>query len=205
MRFEKGNPLEEPNIGDRAFTGYPFGFTHTEWVKELRYLTVAELEDTLEIKRWQVIDPDAESDAYRYFLAGQIHTIIQELERRTKLLKAHGNDPLAPKWRGGTMAKQRDRINRIKDRWPIDLFAKQSLGLRLIPIGKNTYKANCPFPNHQDSTPSFHINTEKQLGYCFGCHRGGDVIEVARWYLNTNFSEALTVLEKEGEIFDSRN
>lgn len=198
--------MDEPDIGDREFTGYPFGFTHHEWLHELRYLTVADLEDTLEVKRWHVIDEGTTNDEFRYFMAGQIQALIEELNRRKNLLKQHGNEPLAPRWKGGTMRNSRDRINRIKERWPVELFAQQSLGCTLIPIGKVKFKTHCPFPNHNDSTPSFHINVEKQLGYCYGCHRGGDVIEIARWFLNTSsFPETLAALEKEGEIYDRRH
>ena len=37
---------------------------------------------------------------------------------------------------------------------------------------------NCPFPDHKDSTPSFHIYSNTNSGYCHGCQRGGDVIRI---------------------------
>ena len=195
--------MPEPDIGTREYTGFPFGMDHNEYAQELRYLTVAQLEDTLEIKRWQVIDPQASSDASRYFFAGQIEAIITELERRRALLKNHSRDPLAPGWKGGSIASHRDRIERIKQRWPLDLFLQQSLGCKLIKRSNGSYVTNCPFPNHDDKTPSFKVNVAKSYGYCFGCQRGGDVIEIARWYLNTSsFMETLVALEKEGDIHD---
>ena len=36
-----------------------------------------------------------------------------------------------------------------------------------------TYSGLCPF--HQEKTPSFSVNAEKGLYYCFGCGEGGDV------------------------------
>jgi DNA primase len=39
----------------------------------------------------------------------------------------------------------------------------------------------CPLPDHEDKTPSFTINPEKNLWYCHGCIRGGDVVELARF------------------------
>jgi len=38
----------------------------------------------------------------------------------------------------------------------------------------------CPVPDHQDKTPSFTVNPAKGLWHCFGCVRGGDVVELAR-------------------------
>ena len=44
--------------------------------------------------------------------------------------------------------------------------------LRLIKSGAN-YKALCPF--HNEKTPSFTINPEKNTFKCFGCGIAGDI------------------------------
>lgn len=36
----------------------------------------------------------------------------------------------------------------------------------------------CPFPDHNDSKPSFSYNDTKQIFNCFGCERGGDVVDL---------------------------
>ena len=41
--------------------------------------------------------------------------------------------------------------------------------------------ANCPLPEHEDRTPSFTVNPEKNVFWCHGCLRGGDVVELARF------------------------
>lgn len=38
----------------------------------------------------------------------------------------------------------------------------------------------CPLPRHEEKTPSFTVNPEKDVWWCFGCLHGGDVIELAR-------------------------
>ena len=40
------------------------------------------------------------------------------------------------------------------------------------------YEGLCPF--HEEKTPSFSIDPEKGLYYCFGCNKGGDIIGSAR-------------------------
>lgn len=35
----------------------------------------------------------------------------------------------------------------------------------------------CPFPTHDDSSPSFGINFKSQIFNCFGCHEKGDAIK----------------------------
>jgi|SRR5215204_6591452 len=47
-------------------------------------------------------------------------------------------------------------------------------------MGKE-FVARCPLPNHQDKTPSFTVNPVKNVFFCHGCLRGGDVIELARF------------------------
>ena len=45
--------------------------------------------------------------------------------------------------------------------------------INLLRRGKD-YVALCPF--HSEKTPSFHVYTDTQSFYCFGCGAGGDVI-----------------------------
>jgi DNA primase len=40
---------------------------------------------------------------------------------------------------------------------------------------------NCLLPDHEDRVPSFTVNPEKNVFWCHGCLRGGDVIELARF------------------------
>ena len=39
------------------------------------------------------------------------------------------------------------------------------------------YKGHCPFPDHEDSSPSFYYNTSKNLFHCFGCSSIGSTVE----------------------------
>src|SRR5215217_4653583 len=50
-------------------------------------------------------------------------------------------------------------------------------GLRRV--GKE-WVGRCPLPDHADRTPSFTVNPEKNVFFCHGCLRGGDVVELAR-------------------------
>jgi DNA primase len=42
----------------------------------------------------------------------------------------------------------------------------------------------------EDHEPSFLVDTDKDLFYCYGCDRGGDVIRFAELYHQVKFSEA---------------
>jgi DNA primase len=50
-------------------------------------------------------------------------------------------------------------------------------GLRRV--GKE-WVGRCPLPDHEDRSPSFTVNPEKNVFFCHGCVRGGDVVELAR-------------------------
>ncbi|MBE6368603.1 MAG: DNA primase [Lentisphaerae bacterium] len=62
----------------------------------------------------------------------------------------------------------------------------------LKKAGNGSWKACCPF--HQEKTPSFHVSESKQLYYCFGCQKGGDVVKFMREYLNLDYVEAMQQL-----------
>ena len=64
----------------------------------------------------------------------------------------------------------------------------------LKKAGKN-YQACCPF--HDEKTPSFSVNPQKQFYYCFGCGAGGNVIGFAMDYVNLSFPEAVEQLASE--------
>lgn len=68
--------------------------------------------------------------------------------------------------------------------------------IRVDKAGIN-YKALCPF--HNEKTPSFMINEEKQIWHCFGCGKGGDVFKFIMEIEGLDFKEVLKMLaEKAG-------
>lgn len=50
------------------------------------------------------------------------------------------------------------------------------------------YLAICPF--HNEKSPSFNINPQRQIFHCFGCQAGGDAIKFLMMYDNLSFPEA---------------
>ena len=69
--------------------------------------------------------------------------------------------------------------------------------------GNDSWKACCPF--HQEKTPSFHVSESKQLYYCFGCQKGGDVVKFMREYLNLDYIEAIRQLAQRYGIHIPEN
>jgi DNA primase len=56
----------------------------------------------------------------------------------------------------------------------------------------------CPF--HQEKSPSFTVNNEKQFFHCFGCHAHGDVIGFVMQSERLTFADAVELLAKKAGI-----
>src|SRR5919112_1550794 len=61
----------------------------------------------------------------------------------------------------------------------IDLAERLTAPGGLRRVGKE-WAGRCPLPGHEDRSPSFTVNPEKNVFFCHGCLRGGDVVELAR-------------------------
>ena len=85
-----------------------------------------------------------------------------------------------PRWR-------EDELATLKETHPLEAVATRyrlalaTSGARLIAL--------CPF--HEETRPSFTIFPETQRWWCFGCRRGGDVIELVRLLEGVGFREAV--------------
>ena len=60
-------------------------------------------------------------------------------------------------------------------------------------------KGLCPF--HQEKTPSFSVDPNAQLFYCFGCQTGGDLFKFVMLYENVDFTEAVKTLFAVAESY----
>ncbi|MCM8804290.1 MAG: DNA primase [Candidatus Omnitrophica bacterium] len=79
----------------------------------------------------------------------------------------------------------------------IDIVEIVSEYVKLKKSGKN-YKALCPF--HQEKTPSFFVNSEKQIFHCFGCGIGGNAIKFLMNIEKISFYEALNIIAKKAGV-----
>lgn len=68
----------------------------------------------------------------------------------------------------------RETIDQLRNQ--VDIADVISQDIQLKKQGKNLM-GHCPF--HEDATPSFSVNEEKQYFYCFSCHRSGE--SLATW------------------------
>jgi DNA primase len=86
------------------------------------------------------------------------------------------------------MAVSQIIINQIRERSSIEQIVSEVVTLQ--PSGRaGSLKGLCPF--HQEDTPSFTVNTHKNLFYCFGCQEGGDVFAFVQKTRGVSFMEAM--------------
>ena len=76
----------------------------------------------------------------------------------------------------------------------VDILDVVGRHVNLKRTGKN-YVGLCPF--HSEDTASFTVTPEKQIFYCFGCQKGGDVINFVKEIENLTFAEAAKKLAEE--------
>ena len=73
----------------------------------------------------------------------------------------------------------------------LDIVEVVDRRVKLKKTGKN-YSARCPF--HDEKTPSFSVNPDKQFYYCFGCGAGGNALGFVMDYENLEFPRAVESL-----------
>ena len=70
--------------------------------------------------------------------------------------------------------------------------------VQLKRAGSTNFKGLCPF--HQEKTPSFHVDSARQMYHCFGCGKGGDVVRFLMDKENLTFVDALHMLASRAGI-----
>lgn len=83
----------------------------------------------------------------------------------------------------------------IKDKIDIVDFIGEYVQLKSAGIN---HKGRCPF--HQEKTPSFMVNRERQSWHCFGCSKGGDIFSFLQEIEGMDFIEALRFLADRAGI-----
>ncbi len=79
-----------------------------------------------------------------------------------------------------------------------DIVATIGEYTRLERRGGNDYWGCCPF--HGEKTASFHVDGDKKFYHCFGCHKGGNVVNFIMEMEKLSYVETLTMLAKKAGV-----
>ncbi|MBU0982064.1 DNA primase [Patescibacteria group bacterium] len=88
-----------------------------------------------------------------------------------------------------------DSVQEIKNKLSIEDVVAPYVSLK--KRGKYL-KACCPF--HQEKTPSFIVSTDRQMAYCFGCQKGGDIFQFIQDIEGLDFKGALEFLADKAGV-----
>ena len=121
--------------------------------------------------------------------------ILRNTAERRGILS--GDERRRERLRGVRMA------GRFSDAWLDELRSRVSIEeivSEYVPLKRKGRRSwgLCPF--HNEKTPSFSVDTETQLFYCFGCHKGGSVIQFVMEMERLDFSEAVKLLAERAHL-----
>src|ERR1700688_4641329 len=90
------------------------------------------------------------------------------------------------------MAEAGSTAERVKQQ--ADIVRVVGEYVRLKKTGKD-FSGLCPF--HQEKTPSFTVSPIKQIFYCFGCGKGGDIFNFVMEMERCEFPDALRIVAEK--------
>jgi DNA primase len=85
-------------------------------------------------------------------------------------------------------------LDELKQQIPLLEYLQAHDWQQAKPIGFGRLLGLCPL--HGDHKPSFLVDPNKNLFYCYGCRRGGDVIRFAELYHQVEFPQAVALLHQ---------
>ena len=95
---------------------------------------------------------------------------------------------------GGKKSVNREALEELKQQIPLMGYLQAHEWRPTRSLSRGRWMGLCPL--HDDRKPSFLVDPNKDLFYCYGCGRGGDVIRFAELYHHVKFPEALVLLRQ---------
>ncbi|MET0613901.1 MAG: DNA primase [Thermoleophilaceae bacterium] len=89
----------------------------------------------------------------------------------------------------------KDTIDRVRDAVDMVHLVAEKTDLRRVGT---RWTGLCPF--HDERTPSFSVNAEEKLYYCFGCGEGGDAFKFVQQTEGLDFQEAVELLAERSGV-----
>lgn len=93
-------------------------------------------------------------------------------------------------------------LERLKQRIPILDYLQQRHWAGRPTARQQEFVGLCPL--HQDTHPSFYVNARKNLFYCHGCGRGGDLIRFVELTEHLSFRQSVAFLQRQLSLPDAR-
>jgi len=88
----------------------------------------------------------------------------------------------------------RQALDELKQQIPLRDYLQAHDWRPARTLSRGRFMGLCPL--HEDHEPSFLVDPLRNLFYCYGCGRGGDVIRFAELYHQVKFPQALALLRQ---------
>src|ERR1700687_3949790 len=88
-------------------------------------------------------------------------------------------------------------LKQLKQRMPLLEYLQRRNWTGNRVGAREEFVGLCPLPLHRDTRPSFYVNVRKNLFYCHGCQRGGDLIRFVELSEHLSFRESLACLKQD--------
>jgi len=88
-----------------------------------------------------------------------------------------------------------ENLERLKERLPLLEYLQRHNWKPCRAGARQEFVGLCPL--HSETRPSFYVNAAKNLFYCHGCGRGGDLIRFVQLFLNLPFHQTVALLQRE--------
>ena len=89
----------------------------------------------------------------------------------------------------------REDLEQLKQRIPLLQYLQRRHWTGCRVAAREEFVGLCPL--HPDTRPSFYVNARKNVFYCHGCHRGGDLIRFVELSEHLSFGESLACLKQD--------
>jgi DNA primase len=89
----------------------------------------------------------------------------------------------------------REDLEQLKQRIPLLQYLQRRHWTGCRVAAQEEFVGLCPL--HPDTRPSFYVNARKNVFYCHGCHRGGDLIRFVELSEHLSFGESLACLKQD--------
>src|SRR5713226_6174772 len=89
----------------------------------------------------------------------------------------------------------REDLEQLKQRIPLLEYLQRRHWTGCRVAAREEFVGLCPL--HPDTRPSFYVNARKNLFYCHGCQRGGDLIRFVQLSEHLSFRESLACLKQD--------
>jgi DNA primase len=87
-----------------------------------------------------------------------------------------------------------EEVETLKRRMPLIEYLRQH-NWKGSPVGHSEFAGLCPL--HEETRPSFYVNTRKNVFYCHGCGQGGDLIRFVQLSRHLSFRQSLACLDPQ--------